>query len=241
MDIRRGIIRAFDSGTYLADVQIVGSMATMLTGVPVAKQIETDLLMSGSKCGVLFFDETNPCDACVLFIYGEAHPGHITIPQGKEFRPGGDANTAFGEDAVGNAYLKDANAGTKTLRGLGYWSITMSYPDSGIRTYNHPGTSYVVFSAVYSMPVDLAGVKEARVVATAQGNEAGSGKGISIWNETDGQMLCEVTWDGSARQDALAGSWTSVSASGEKTLRVRFKGWSAAEDITWWWVILQLR
>lgn len=69
MDIRRGIIRAFDSGTYLADVQIVGSMATMLPGVPVAKQIGADLLTSGTKCGVLFFDETNPSDACVVFVY----------------------------------------------------------------------------------------------------------------------------------------------------------------------------
>ena len=166
MDIRRGIIRAFDSGTYLADVQIVGSMATMLPGVPVAKQIGADLLTSGTKCGVLFFDETNPSDACVVFVYDgapvpwitsalikdgevaagdlafdpatqaelDAHaprttsvhgfdasqdftpPGHIIIPQGKEFRPGGDANTAFGEDGSGNAYLKDANAGTKTVK-----------------------------------------------------------------------------------------------------------------------------
>lgn len=67
MDIRRGIIRAFDSGTYLADVQIVGSMATMLSGVPVAKQIRADLLTSGTKCGVLFFDETNPSEEDVSY------------------------------------------------------------------------------------------------------------------------------------------------------------------------------
>ena len=72
MHIRRGIIRAFDSDTYLADVQIVGSMATMLTGVPVAKQIGADLLTSGTRCGVLFFDETNPADACVVFVYDGA-------------------------------------------------------------------------------------------------------------------------------------------------------------------------
>lgn len=76
MDIRRGIIRKFDSGTYLADVQIVGSMATMLTGVPVAKQIGADLLTSGTRCGVLFFDETNPADACVAFVYD----GTPTVP-----------------------------------------------------------------------------------------------------------------------------------------------------------------
>lgn len=75
MDVRRGIIRAFDSGTYLADVQIVGSMATMLPGVPVAKQIGANLLTSGTKCGVLLFDETNPADACVVFVYDGA-PSH---------------------------------------------------------------------------------------------------------------------------------------------------------------------
>ncbi|GEM_PF-3308551 len=75
MDMRRGIIRAFDSGTYLADVQIVGSMATLLPGVPVAKQIEADLITSGTKCGVLFFDETNPTDACVVSVYDGA-PTH---------------------------------------------------------------------------------------------------------------------------------------------------------------------
>jgi len=78
MDIRRGIIRAFDSGIYLADVQIVGSMATMLTGVPVAKQIGADLLTSGTKCGVLFFDETNPSDACVVFVYDGVPGAWIT-------------------------------------------------------------------------------------------------------------------------------------------------------------------
>ncbi len=78
MDIRRGVIRAFDNGTYLADVQIVGSMATMLTGVPVAKQIGADLLTSGTKCGVLFFDEPNPSDACVVFVYDGAPPAWIT-------------------------------------------------------------------------------------------------------------------------------------------------------------------
>ncbi len=78
MDIRRGIIRAFDSGTYLADVQIVGSMATVLTGVPVAKQIGAGLLTSGAKCGVLFFDETNPSDACVVFVYEGAPVAWVT-------------------------------------------------------------------------------------------------------------------------------------------------------------------
>jgi hypothetical protein len=99
MDIRRGIIRAFDSGTYLADVQIVGSMATMLTGVPVAKQIGADLLMSGTKCGVLFFDETDPSDPCVAFVYDGAPAAWITGDLLKDpLTDVGDIKQASGKD-----------------------------------------------------------------------------------------------------------------------------------------------
>ncbi len=78
MDIRRGVIRAFDAQAYLADVQIVGSLATTLSGVPVAKHIGTDLLTPGTKCGLLFFDETNPADACVFFVYDGAPTPWVT-------------------------------------------------------------------------------------------------------------------------------------------------------------------
>lgn len=54
MEIRRGIIRAFNSGTYLADVQIVGSVATVLTGVPVAKEIRADFSLLGPNVGFSF-------------------------------------------------------------------------------------------------------------------------------------------------------------------------------------------
>lgn len=74
MDIRRGIIRAFDSVTYRAQVQMVGSMATLLEDIPVAKSIGESLVIDGAKCGVVFFDPTNPSDACVAFIY-EGAPG----------------------------------------------------------------------------------------------------------------------------------------------------------------------
>ena len=39
MDMRRGVLRAFDSGTYKASVEIAGSIAVWLTGVPVARNI----------------------------------------------------------------------------------------------------------------------------------------------------------------------------------------------------------
>ncbi|MFQ6001193.1 MAG: hypothetical protein ACE5LG_05950 [Anaerolineae bacterium] len=109
MDVRRGIIRAFDSDTYLADVQIVGSMATVLTGVPVAKQIGADLLTSGTKCGVLFFDETNPSDACVAFVY-EGLPGRWVTPAMLE----DTEEVGFGQNIVRNGNFESWSAGTSS-------------------------------------------------------------------------------------------------------------------------------
>jgi len=72
------------------------------------------------------------------------------------------------------------------------------------------------------------------------GNEATAGKGIEIYNGTDAATICEVTWDGSTQQNALAGSWTTCGLRAAKDIQVRVKGSSATEDITVDKVELQL-
>ncbi len=79
MEIRRAIVVAFDSGSYTATVQIAGSMASWLSGVPVAKHLASGLLTVGARCGVIFFDPANPGDACVAFVYDGA-PGAWVTP-----------------------------------------------------------------------------------------------------------------------------------------------------------------
>ncbi len=74
MELRRGIIKAFDPATYTATVQVAGSLGNWLAGVPVAKHLAAGLLSPGSRCGVLLFDPTNPQDACLAFVY-EGAPG----------------------------------------------------------------------------------------------------------------------------------------------------------------------
>lgn len=70
--IHKAIIKAFDAGAYTATVQIVGSIPSYLTGVPVAHHLRANLLVAGKKCGVIFFDETNPTDAAVVLLFGGA-------------------------------------------------------------------------------------------------------------------------------------------------------------------------
>ena len=70
MEILKAAIRSFDAKTYTATVQVTGSIATWLDGVPVARNIAAAEVTPGRHCAVLFFDAANPSDAVVLAVYG---------------------------------------------------------------------------------------------------------------------------------------------------------------------------
>ena len=68
MDIKRGIIREFSSGTYKASVQLDGS-AGNLTNVPVSRGIASAQVVAGRWCTVVFFDTGTAEDAMVVGVY----------------------------------------------------------------------------------------------------------------------------------------------------------------------------
>ena len=70
MEMLKATIRSFDANAYTATVQITGSLATWLDGVPVARNIAPTHLTPGRACAVVFFDASNPADAVVLAVYG---------------------------------------------------------------------------------------------------------------------------------------------------------------------------
>ena len=69
MEMRRGILRAFDSGTYRASVEVAGSVASWLTGVPVAKNIASGDMVTGRNVALLLFDASNPNDMVVVAVW----------------------------------------------------------------------------------------------------------------------------------------------------------------------------
>lgn len=69
MQVRRGVIKAFDSGAYTATVQAAGSLSVFLTGVPVSRSIPSAEMVTGRSCALLLFDEANPQDAVVAAVY----------------------------------------------------------------------------------------------------------------------------------------------------------------------------
>ena len=69
MNVRRGTIKDFDSGSYLATVQIAGSLSVWLEGVAVARNILAADMVNGRSCAVVFFDEDNHQDAVLVAVY----------------------------------------------------------------------------------------------------------------------------------------------------------------------------
>ncbi len=69
METRKGVLKSFDSNSYLATVQISGSLSVWLEGVPVARNIPSAEMVSGRRCAVIFFDASNPKDGVVVAVY----------------------------------------------------------------------------------------------------------------------------------------------------------------------------
>lgn len=69
MTVRAGIVRAFDAGSYRATVQLAGSEASWLHGVPVARNVAAVEMAAGRRCAVLFLDDANPEDTVVVAVW----------------------------------------------------------------------------------------------------------------------------------------------------------------------------
>ena len=69
MEIRRGILRAFDAGSYTATVEVAGSIATWLSGVAVARNIDAAEMVTGRRVALLLFEPSNPDDMVLCAVW----------------------------------------------------------------------------------------------------------------------------------------------------------------------------
>ena len=67
--IKKGILKAFVSGTYLASVQIVGSLSVYLDNVPTSRAIPSADMVTERKVAVLFLDPSNFSDAVIIAVW----------------------------------------------------------------------------------------------------------------------------------------------------------------------------
>ncbi len=69
MELRRGVVKCFDAGTYRATVQLAGGLAVWLEGIAVARNIPSAEMVAGRSCALVFFDPANPGDGVIVAVY----------------------------------------------------------------------------------------------------------------------------------------------------------------------------
>ena len=69
MNLRKAVLKSFNSGNYTATIQLVGSYKAYLEEVAVARNLPAAEMALGRKVAVIFFDEHNPKEAVVVAVY----------------------------------------------------------------------------------------------------------------------------------------------------------------------------
>jgi hypothetical protein len=67
--VHRGVLRAFNSGTYKARVTLTGSLKMSLDDIPTDRGIASGDMVAGRSVAVLLFDETKATDAVVIAVW----------------------------------------------------------------------------------------------------------------------------------------------------------------------------
>jgi alpha-D-ribose 1-methylphosphonate 5-triphosphate synthase subunit PhnI len=69
MNLRKAVLKNFNSGDYTATIQLTGSYKVYLEGIAVARNLPAAEMALGRKVAVIFFDEHNPKEAVVVAVY----------------------------------------------------------------------------------------------------------------------------------------------------------------------------
>ena len=68
--IRDAIVRAWNAGSYSADVQLSGSLPTYLSGIAVARNVPAAEMIAGRRCAIAFFaDGSDPSNAVLVAVW----------------------------------------------------------------------------------------------------------------------------------------------------------------------------
>ncbi|MFA5317591.1 MAG: hypothetical protein WC369_09245 [Dehalococcoidales bacterium] len=69
MNLRKAVLKSFNSGNYTATIQLIGSLKVYLGDVHVARNLSSVEMTAGRKVAVLFFNEYNAKEAVIIAVY----------------------------------------------------------------------------------------------------------------------------------------------------------------------------
>lgn len=73
MILSKGVINRVNATSGTVDIYLVSSPQTIIKNVPLNITINPAKVLPGDRCKVDFFDETNPTDMVVAYIYGRPY------------------------------------------------------------------------------------------------------------------------------------------------------------------------
>lgn len=108
---KKAFISSVNVSSNTADVYFAENPSTTIRNVPLASHIDSSSLVKGDRCRVDVFDETNPNDMVVAYIYGRSIKSGTLFKTGTQFYAGGTTfpkNIAHGlVDKNGNGVVPD--------------------------------------------------------------------------------------------------------------------------------------
>jgi hypothetical protein len=69
MNLKKAVLKGFNSGDYTATIQLAGSRKAYLEGVAVARNLPAAEMVLGRGVAVTCFDEHNAKEAVVIAVY----------------------------------------------------------------------------------------------------------------------------------------------------------------------------
>jgi len=69
MNLRKAVLKSFNSGDYTATIQLSSSYKAYLESVTVARNLPAAEMALGRKVAVIFFDEHNAKEAVIIAVY----------------------------------------------------------------------------------------------------------------------------------------------------------------------------
>ncbi len=69
MNLRKGMLKSFNSASYTATVQLASSLKVYLEDIAVGRNLPSVEMVVGRKVALVFFDEHNPKEAVIVAVY----------------------------------------------------------------------------------------------------------------------------------------------------------------------------
>lgn len=66
---KKGFINAIHPNSYTVDVSYAENPQTIIKSIPVAKSVDIFTIMINQRCRIDIFDETNPNDCALAYVY----------------------------------------------------------------------------------------------------------------------------------------------------------------------------